>query len=72
MIPITGAAVPGLGAFDQSVRDLMQKYKIPSGAVAPVRDGMLIYARGLGYADVENKTCEACCLGTKIGRGILG
>jgi N-acyl-D-amino-acid deacylase len=55
-IPITGAAVPGLVPFDQSVRDLMRKYAIPGGAVALVRDGKLIYARGFGYADVENKT----------------
>jgi len=55
-MPISGAAVPGLGPFDQSVRDLMRKYAIPGGAVALVRDGKLIYARGFGYADVENKT----------------
>ena len=54
-MPITGAAVPGLGAFDQSVRDLMRKYAIPGGSVAVVRDGKLFYARGFGYADVENK-----------------
>jgi len=34
----------------------MQKYNIPGGAVAVVRDGKLFYARGFGYADVENKT----------------
>ncbi len=34
----------------------MQKYAIPGGAVAVVRDGTLIYARGVGYADVENET----------------
>jgi N-acyl-D-amino-acid deacylase len=55
-MPITGAAVPGLGRLDQSVRDLMRKYAIPGGAVALVRDGRLIYARGFGYADVENQT----------------
>jgi N-acyl-D-amino-acid deacylase len=55
-IPITGAAVPGLVPFDHSVRDLMRKYAIPGGAVGLVRDGKLIYARGFGYADVENKT----------------
>ena len=54
--PITGAAVPGMGAYDQSVRDLMGKYAIPGGAVAMMRDGKLFYARGFGYADVENKT----------------
>jgi N-acyl-D-amino-acid deacylase len=54
-MPITGAAVPGMGSYEKSVRDLMQKYKIPGGAVAVVRDGKLFYARGFGYADVENK-----------------
>ena len=55
-IPITGAAVPGLGPLDRSVRDLMRKYAVPGGAVAVVRDGRLMYARGFGYADVESKT----------------
>src|SRR5678815_344992 len=55
-IPITGAAMPGMGSFEQSVSDVMQKYSIPGGAVAVVRDGKLIYARGFGYANVENKT----------------
>src|ERR1043165_5366321 len=34
----------------------MQKYGIPGGAVALVREGKLIYARGFGYADVETRT----------------
>jgi N-acyl-D-amino-acid deacylase len=55
-IPVTGAQVGGMGSFDQSVLDLMKKYNIPGGAVAVVRDGKLFYARGFGYADVENKT----------------
>src|SRR5262245_21950716 len=55
-IPITGAAVPGMGCYDQLIPDLMRKYAIPGGAVAVLRDGKLIYARGFGYADVENKT----------------
>jgi CubicO group peptidase (beta-lactamase class C family) len=55
-IPISGAAVPGMESFDRSVADLMRKYAIPGGAVAVLRDGKLIYARGFGYADVESKT----------------
>lgn len=55
-ILISGAAVPGMGSFDQIITDLMRKHAIPGGAVAVLRDGKLIYARGFGYADVENKT----------------
>ena len=54
--PISGAAVPGMAPYEQSVRDLMEKYAIPGGAIAVVRDGKLFYARGFGYADVESKT----------------
>jgi N-acyl-D-amino-acid deacylase len=55
-IPITGAAVAGMGSYDQIIPDLMRKYAIPGGAVAVLRDGKLIYARGFGYADVEHQT----------------
>jgi N-acyl-D-amino-acid deacylase len=55
-IPISGAAVPGMGSYDVQVRNFMRKFSIPGGAVAVMRDGKLIYARGFGYADVENKT----------------
>jgi len=54
-IPITGAQVTGMEPYEQSVRDLLKKYNIPGGAVAVVRDGKLFYARGFGFADVENK-----------------
>src|SRR5918999_2008611 len=55
-IPVSGPAVPGMGFYDQKIPNLMRKYAIPGGAVAVLRDGKLIYARGFGYADVENKT----------------
>jgi N-acyl-D-amino-acid deacylase len=55
-IPISGAAVPGMGSFDQAISALMRKHAIPGGAVAVLRDGKLVYARGFGYADVETKT----------------
>jgi N-acyl-D-amino-acid deacylase len=45
-----------MGSYDQAIPDLMRKYAIPGGAVAVLRDGKLIYARGFGYADVENRT----------------
>ena len=55
-IPVTGVAVPGMWWYEKVIPDLMQQYSIPGGAVAVMRDGKLIYARGFGYADVENKT----------------
>src|SRR5688572_30163953 len=55
-IPISGAAVPGMGSYDKTITDFMRKLAIPGGAVAVMRDGKLIYARGFGYADVENRT----------------
>ena len=45
-----------MASYDQAFADFMRKYAIPGGAVAVLRDGELIYARGFGYADVENKT----------------
>ena len=55
-IPISGAAVPGMGSYDQTIADFMREHAIPGGAVAVLRDGKLIYARGFGYADLESKT----------------
>jgi CubicO group peptidase (beta-lactamase class C family) len=45
-----------MGSYDQTITDFMRKFSIPGGAVAVMRDGKLIYARGFGYADVQNKT----------------
>ena len=45
-----------MASYDQIIPDLMRNYAIPGGAVAVMRDGKLIYARGFGYADVENET----------------
>lgn len=55
-IPLSGIPVPGMSSYDKAIRAVMKKYAIPGGAVAVVRDGKLVYARGFGYADVENKT----------------
>jgi N-acyl-D-amino-acid deacylase len=55
-LPISGTAVPGMVSYDQVITEFMRKFSIPGGAVAVMRDGKLIYARGFGYADVESKT----------------
>jgi CubicO group peptidase (beta-lactamase class C family) len=55
-IPMTGTAVPELASFDRVITDLMKKWGIPGGAIAVVKDGRLVLARGYGYADVDAKT----------------
>ena len=53
--PMTGEFLPELKSFDETVRAFMQKRKVPGGALAVVRDGRLVYARGYGYADRETR-----------------
>ena len=55
-IPMTGTAVPELASFDRVITDLMKKWGIPGGAIAVVKDGRLVLARGYGYADVQANT----------------
>ena len=45
-----------MASYEQVIPAFMRKHGIPGGAVAVMRDGRLLYARGFGYADVENKT----------------
>ena len=55
-LPITGTAAPGMASYDKAVAEVMKKYAVAGRAVAVMRDGKLIYARGFGYADVEHET----------------
>ena len=50
----TGKFVPGLESYDRIVARIMRDHDIPGAAVAVVRDGRLIYARGFGVADRES------------------
>jgi CubicO group peptidase (beta-lactamase class C family) len=59
VVPITGTAVPQLASFDRVLTDLMKKWGIPGGAIAVVKDGRLVLARGYGYADVVAKDLVA-------------
>ena len=52
---ITGTAVPEMTTFDTAIPALLEKWKVPGAALAISDGGRLIYARGFGYADVENK-----------------
>lgn len=52
-IPVNGTAPKELQVFDDMMRDFVAKHKVPGAAVAIVKDGRLVYARGFGYADKE-------------------
>jgi CubicO group peptidase (beta-lactamase class C family) len=52
-MPMSGPAAPGMASFDRVVPAFMEKWRIPGGAVAVVKDGRLVLARGYGWADRE-------------------
>src|SRR6266566_2419904 len=42
-------------AFDREIQKFMRSRNIPGGALAVWKDGRLVYTRGYGWADRENK-----------------
>jgi len=52
-LPVTGVCIPELSGVDNVVADFMGKWGNPGMSVAIAKDGRLIYARGFGYANVE-------------------
>lgn len=54
-VPITGKAAPGFEEFERAVVAAIQKDHIPGAAIAFVKDGRLVYARGFGWANEEAK-----------------
>jgi CubicO group peptidase (beta-lactamase class C family) len=42
-------------AFEKFADTIMKEWEAPGAAVAVVKDGKLIYTKGFGYRDVENK-----------------
>lgn len=49
----SGTRQPGMESYDEIIPRLMAKWDIPGGAVAVVKDGKLLFARGYGYADTQ-------------------
>jgi CubicO group peptidase (beta-lactamase class C family) len=43
-----------LEELEARIQRLMRRYEIKGASVAVAREGLLIYARGFGYADAEN------------------
>jgi CubicO group peptidase (beta-lactamase class C family) len=54
-VPITGKAAPGFEEFESRVVEVIQRDHIPGVAIAFVKDGRLVYARGFGWADEESR-----------------
>lgn len=54
-LPVTGEPQPALTGFDVWMKSFLDEHKVPGAALAIVKDGKLIYARGFGYADRDAK-----------------
>lgn len=65
--PASGVPVPALAAIDAVVTQEMQRLRIPGGAVAIVKDGRLVFARGYGVADVVSQRPVAVTSLFRIG-----
>ncbi len=54
-LPTTGVSDPKLALFDELMQAFMKEHQPPGAALAVVKSGRLVYARGFGYADREQK-----------------
>lgn len=54
-LPLTGRAVEGLQSYERVLGEILREWDIPGAAVAVTRNGRLVYARGLGYADRQRQ-----------------
>ncbi|HEY0781353.1 MAG TPA: serine hydrolase domain-containing protein [Thermoanaerobaculia bacterium] len=50
-LPVSGQTVPELASYDRVVEGFLAKWGAPGAAVAVVKDGRLVLARGYGWAD---------------------
>lgn len=50
----TGPEIPKLTRLDDAMRTVLTNHGIPGGSLAVVKDGRLVFARGYGWAHVED------------------
>jgi len=55
-VPVTGRAVKGMESFDTLMTSFIARHNVPGAALAVVRGGKIIYARGFGHADRDTHT----------------
>jgi N-acyl-D-amino-acid deacylase len=53
--PATGEQHAELAPLDAVMRELVEEHEVPGAALAVTYQGRLVYARGFGYADVDQK-----------------
>src|SRR5437660_9542557 len=53
--PVTNGFLSPFLPFDREMQKFMSARNVPGGALAVVKDGRLVYTRGYGWADRENK-----------------
>ncbi len=54
-VPLTGKAVQELESIDRLMVEFVRTNQVPGGSVSITRNGKLIYARGFGFADIDNQ-----------------
>ncbi|MDR3612743.1 MAG: serine hydrolase [Candidatus Obscuribacterales bacterium] len=54
-VPSTGYASPELQPVDQLFSEFIKEHEIPGSSAAISKDSKIIYARGFGFADLENR-----------------
>ena len=54
-LPLTSADKGNLDGFDDFMAKAMTEFKVPGAAVAVVKDGKIVFAKGYGYRDVARK-----------------
>jgi CubicO group peptidase (beta-lactamase class C family) len=47
--------IPEFGHLESSIAAVMRRYDVKGASVAVVKDGRLVFAKGLGYADAESE-----------------
>ena len=52
-LPVTGPHRAGMESFDNLMTSFVRTHRIPGAALAVVRKGKIVYARGFGYADPD-------------------
>ncbi len=54
-MPIHGSHVAGFEAFDELLRSFVEQHAVPGAAMAVGRAGVLLYARSMGFGNVDEK-----------------